>query len=45
MKKRKSEKFMRNKARTKRYQKSAIPYMQQLLNADNEEKNEMMLLK
>ena len=45
MKKRKSEKFKRNKARTNRYQKSAIPYMQQLLNADNEEKNEMMLFK
>ena len=39
MKKRKTEKYMKNKARTKRYQNSAIPYMQKLLNKDDSERN------
>ena len=39
MKKRKAEKYLKNKARTKRYQNSAIPYMQKLLNKDDAERN------
>ena len=38
MKKRKTQKYVKNKARTKRYQNSAIPYMQKLLNKDDAER-------
>ena len=38
MKKRKEKKFVVNKAHTERYKKSAIPYMQNLLNEENESK-------
>ena len=37
MEKRKQRKYKTNLARTKRYRKSAIPYMAGLLNHDNEE--------
>ena len=38
--KRKDQKFKTNNAKTKRYRNSAIPYMQRLLNKDNEKKEE-----
>ena len=38
MKKRKVKKFRVIKARTKRYKDSAIPYMQNLLNVEDERK-------
>ena len=43
MKKRKTRKFKINFAKTKRYKKSAIPYMANLLNKDDERKNLMMI--
>ena len=43
MKKRKENMFVINKAHTKRYKNTAIPYMQQLLNVENKEKQ--MILK
>ena len=43
MKKRKENIFVINKAHTKRYKNTAIPYMQQLLNVENKEKQ--MILK
>ena len=43
MKLRKSRKYKVNKNRTKRYQKSSIPYMQELLN--NDAKRRQLLLK
>ena len=42
MKKRKVKKFQTNKTNTKRYEKSSIPYMQKLLNKENDEKMQMM---
>ena len=42
MKKRKAEKYVKNKARTKRYQNSAIPYMLKLLNKDDAERNSIL---
>ena len=44
MKKRRMKKFKENKVKTKRYEKSAIPYMQRLLNKDDESKRKMMLI-
>ena len=38
MKKRKMKKYKENKTRTERYRKSAIPYMQRLLNEEYERK-------
>ena len=38
MKRRKMKKYKENKTRTKRYKKSAIPYMQRLLNDDHQRK-------
>ena len=43
MKKRKENIFVINKAQTKKYKNTAIPYMQQLLNVENKEKQ--MILK
>ena len=43
MKLRKTRKYKVNKNRTKRYQKSSIPYMQELLN--NDAKRRQLLLK
>ena len=43
MKKRKQKYFEERKIRTKRYQKSTIPYLTILLNLDMEEKNQMMV--
>ena len=42
MKMRKQKFYEEKNIRTKRYQKSAIPYLTKLLNTDNEEKKEMM---
>ena len=39
MKKRRNKSFKENNTKTKRYGKSAIPYMQKLLNKDSEKKN------
>ena len=39
MKKRKGKLFKTNKTNTQRYKRSAIPYMQELLNKENDEKN------
>ena len=38
MKKRNQKKFKQNKTRTLRYKRSAIPYMQTLLNNETEKK-------
>ena len=42
MKKRREKKFVVNKANTRRYKRSAIPYMQSLLNIENDRKHTMM---
>ena len=42
MKKRREKKFVVNKANTRRYKRSAIPYMQNLLNIENDRKHTMM---
>ena len=42
MKKRKQKKFKVNKTNTVRYKKSAIPYMQNLLNNESDKKRIMM---
>ena len=42
MKKRSEESFKVNFARTKRYKKSAIPYMVKLLNSEAEEKRKLL---
>ena len=42
MKMRKQKFYEEKNIRTKRYQKSAIPYLTKLLNTDNEEKKKMM---
>ena len=42
MKKRKTKKFKPRITKTKRYQKSAIPYMINLLNNDEEERKKQM---
>ena len=42
MKRRKEQKFVVNKANTRRYKRSAIPYMQNLLNIENDRKHTMM---
>ena len=39
---RKIRKFKENKNRTKRYQKSSIPYMQELLNNDARRRKSIM---
>ena len=42
MRKRKTQKFKVNKTNTKRYQRSAIPYMQNLLNQENDRQNNIL---
>ena len=42
MKKRKEQKFVVNKANTKRYKRSAIPYMQNLLNLEDDRKHAIL---
>ena len=42
MKKRKTMKFKTNKTRTERYRKSAIPYMQRLLNKEDNMKTSII---
>ena len=42
MRKRKTKKFKVNKTKTKRYQRSAIPYMQKLLNEENDRQNTIL---
>ena len=42
MKKRRNKPFKENNTKTKRYGKSAIPYMQKLLNEDIEKKQGML---
>ena len=42
MKKRNEKKYKENKTKTTRYKKSAIPFMQKLLNKENEEKRLIM---
>ena len=42
MRKRKTKKFKVNKTNTKRYQRSAIPYMQNLLNQENYRQNNIL---
>ena len=42
MKQRKSEKFLENHANTDRYFKSSIPYMQSLLNKDNQLQKDLL---
>ena len=42
MKKRNTMKFKTNKTRTERYRKSAIPYMQRLLNNENNQKTSII---
>ena len=43
MRLRKQKFYQETKIRTKRYQKSAIPYLTELLNKDYEEKKQMMV--
>ena len=43
MKQRKSKKFLENHANTDRYFKSSIPYMQSLLNKDNQLQKEFLI--
>ena len=42
MKKRKGQKFVMNKTNTRRYKRSAIPYMQNLLNNEEERKQNIL---
>ena len=42
MRKRKEQKFVVNKTKTRRYKRSAIPYMQNLLNLENDRKNAVL---
>ena len=42
MKKRKEQKFVVNKANTKRYKRSAIPYIQNLLNLEKDRKHAIL---
>ena len=43
MKQRRSKKFLENHANTDRYFKSSIPYMQSLLNKDNQLQKDLLI--